>query len=134
LTSQKLEFLDHPEKDKPENRFNDGKVDPKGRFWAGTLEILEQNGPLGALYRMGKDLKLEKMVDKVEVSNGLAWSLDHKTMYFIDSPRQRVDAFDYDVETGNLSNRRIAFETGKDLGYPDGMTIDKNGNLWVAHW
>jgi sugar lactone lactonase YvrE len=106
----------------------------RGRFWAGTLEILEKNGPLGALYCMGKDLEMKKKVDLVEISNGICWSIDHKTMYFIDSPTQRVDSFEYNAETAEISNRQTIFETGKDNGYPDGMCIDEQGMLWVAHW
>jgi len=128
-----LHFLADPEHHLPKNRFNDGKVDPRGRLWAGTLEIEEKNGPLGALYRFDKDLSSKKMLDQVEISNGLAWSPDHKTMYFIDSPRVRVDAFDYNVETGDISNKRTLINI-TDGSYPDGMTIDKEGCLWVAHW
>jgi sugar lactone lactonase YvrE len=114
IHSKELKLIHDPEADKPENRFNDGKVDPRyqctavilefivcrGRFFAGTLEIAEKNGPLGALYRMDADLKVKKVEDNVVISNGLAWSLDHKTLYFIDSPKKTVDAFDYNVETG----------------------------------
>jgi len=130
--SKTLKKIFDPEEDKPLNRFNDGKIDPVGRFYAGTLEIAEKNGPLGALYVMGSDRTMTRVVDKVEVSNGLAWTSDNKTVYFIDSPTKKVDAFDYDITTGNFSNRRKVIDIVD--GYPDGMTIDNEDMIWVAHW
>eukprot|EP01114_Cavostelium_apophysatum_P014281 TRINITY_DN3660_c0_g1_i1.p1 TRINITY_DN3660_c0_g1~~TRINITY_DN3660_c0_g1_i1.p1 ORF type:complete len:294 (+),score=55.80 TRINITY_DN3660_c0_g1_i1:82-963(+) len=131
LTTKKITFIDDPESDKSQNRFNDGKTDPNGRFWAGTLELAEEN-PGGALYVMESDRKMKKVVDKVTVSNGLGWSLDHKTMYFIDSPTKKVDAFDYDLKTGTVSNRRKIIDIAD--GFPDGMTVDAEGMIWVCHW
>ena len=112
----------------------DGKCDPKGRFFAGTLEIEEKNGPLGALYMLDIDHSVKTILPRntVQVSNGLAWSADGKTVYFIDSPTKQVDAFDFNLETGEFTNRRTIIKI-KD-GYPDGMTIDEEGMLWIAHW
>ncbi len=112
-----------------QNRFNDGKCDPAGRFWAGTM------GKAGAsLYRLDRDLTVRKMFDGVRTSNGIAWSLDLKTMYYIDTPTQEVAAFDYDHATGDIKNRRVAVKVPKENGHPDGSTLDAEGHLWVAHW
>jgi sugar lactone lactonase YvrE len=132
LKTEKLTLVAQPEKDKT-LRFNDGKCDPKGRFWAGSYSY--QNTPeAGTLYRLDTDLKAHAMVKGVSCSNGIIWSADKKTMYFIDTPTFRVDAFDYDDATGGISNRRQAVRCEKSDGYPDGMAIDAEGKLWIAHW
>lgn len=122
-----------PEKHLPENRFNDGKCDPAGRYWAGTMPVTEDSAT-GSLYMFQKDLTFEKKIKGVTISNGLAWSPDQKTLYFIDSPTLKVVAFDYDNITGEISNRRIAISIEEKEGFPDGMTIDTEGKLWIAHW
>ncbi len=127
------EFLVNPESNTEETRFNDGKCDPKGRFWVGTMD-LEENRELGTLYCLDQDLNLEEKVKEVKISNGLAWSLDNKTMYYIDSPTKKVFAFDYDLETAEISNRRVLIKFAKGEGVPDGMTIDAQGKLWIAHF
>ncbi len=131
--TQQLQIIHDPESHLPDTRFNDGKCDPAGRFWAGTMSLTGAAGA-GSLYCMDKDLRVRKILDKVTVSNGIAWSLDHKTMYFIDTPTQAVAAFDYDIETGSIANRRVVVSIPKEDGLPDGMTIDAEGMLWVAHW
>ena len=115
----------------PGNRMNDGKCDRHGRFWAGTMAGDSRPGA-GALYRLDPDLSVTKVLDGVTVSNGLAWSLDDRTMYYIDTPTQRVDAFDYDLASGTIENRRPLIEIPEEAGSPDGMTIDAEGFLWVA--
>lgn len=134
LESEELTFLSDPEADLPHNRFNDGKCDPAGRFWAGTMGVGDSRGASGSLYRMDVDHTVHKMFDDVTTSNGIVWSHDNRTMYYIDTPLGRVDAFDYDHASGNISNRRTAVTIPDGQGYPDGMTIDADGNLWVAHW
>jgi len=120
------------------NRLNDGKCDSRGRLWAGTMghynqgtmEIVPKNGNLFSL----TGNKLQKHFGSIDISNGLCWSADDKMMYYIDSFKYNVEAYDYDLETGSLSNCRVAFdfkEEGVD-GVPDGMTIDSDGNLWIA--
>jgi sugar lactone lactonase YvrE len=133
LETGTVEKKAYPAKEEPGNRFNDGKCDPSGRLWAGTMAYDEKEGA-GNVYRIGADFSTQKVIENVTISNGLAWSFDKKTMYYIDTPTSRVDAFDYDDETGNISNRRTAIEVEKSLGYPDGMTIDEEGKLWIAHW
>jgi sugar lactone lactonase YvrE len=114
------------------NRFNDGKCDPCGRFLAGTMDMNEKD-PTGSLYSFdGK--AITKILGPVTISNGMAWSPDHKTFYYIDTPTRIVRAFDYDLETGTIANPRKAVHVPEALGWPDGMTSDTQGNLWVAMW
>jgi sugar lactone lactonase YvrE len=110
-------------------RMNDGKCDPAGRFWAGTMDYGETR-PIASLYVF--DGAVRRLLDDVTISNGLGWSPDHRTMYYIDTPTGRVDAFDYDERTGEATGRRL-FATVEG-GHPDGMTVDAEGFLWVALW
>ncbi|MEO8406613.1 MAG: SMP-30/gluconolactonase/LRE family protein, partial [Chitinophagaceae bacterium] len=114
-------------------RFNDGKCDPSGRFWVGTM-ALDSRRKGAVLYRFDKDKSLHVMLDSVSISNGIVWTADKKTMYYNDTPTGTVQAFDYDDKTGNISNRRVAVRIPRGSGSPDGMTIDADGNLWVALW
>ncbi|MCI0392420.1 MAG: SMP-30/gluconolactonase/LRE family protein [Acidobacteria bacterium] len=133
LDTETLEHLDDPETDLPENRFNDGKCDPAGRFWAGTMAVSEAPNR-GSLYCLDTDLTVHKRVEAVSISNGLAWSLDERMMYYVDSPTRVVSAFDYDKASGEISNRRAAIQIPDGMGFPDGMTIDEEGMLWIAMW
>ncbi|XP_019380690.1 PREDICTED: regucalcin isoform X1 [Gavialis gangeticus] len=124
------------DKDKLNNRFNDGKVDPEGRYFAGTMAeeirpaVLERRQ--GSLYTLFPDHSVVKHFDQVDISNGLDWSLDHRTFFYIDSLSYSVDAFDYDLQTGKISNRRSVYKLEKEESIPDGMCIDTEGKLWVA--
>jgi len=124
-----------PESEKSDNRFNDGKCDPAGRFWAGTMN---KGDALqlwtGALYSLDTDLSIRKHLEPVGVSNGIVWSKDAKSMYYIDTASKAVDRFDYDLETGNISQRQTVFKVPEEMGYPDGMAIDNQDKLWVAFW
>ncbi|HPF50640.1 MAG TPA: SMP-30/gluconolactonase/LRE family protein [Draconibacterium sp.] len=122
-----------PEADKPDNRFNDGKCDPSGRFWVGTMSLTGQS-EAGALYRLDPDSTIHKMIDHVGTSNGIVWSSDKTLMYYIDTPTKKVMAYDYDDASGEISNPRVAVEIPDGMGYPDGMTIDADDHLWVALW
>lgn len=127
-----LTLIADPEADLPNNRFNDGKCDPAGRFWAGTMAYSDQTTQ-GSLYRLDPDLSVHKMLGDIGIANGIVWSLDNKTMYYIDSVANTVRAFDYELATGNISNERVVIRTD-GLGLPDGMAIDAEGMLWVAHF
>ncbi|TDV53715.1 gluconolactonase [Actinophytocola oryzae] len=116
--------------DPPGGRFNDGKADAWGRFWAGTM--LDRTDGGAALYRLDPDHSLHTMATGVSVSNGLGWSPDGATMYYTDTRTGGVDAFDHDPSTGDLANRRRLVDV--DRGWPDGMTVDSDGCLWVALW
>jgi xylono-1,5-lactonase len=117
----------------PGNRFNDGKVDRLGRFWAGTMDFACKQ-PTGSLYRLMPDLQVKKMDTGYPVTNGPAWSADYRTMYHNDSVNGRVFAFDFDLDTGEVSNKRLFMQFDKAEGSPDGMTTDAEGGLWIAHW
>ncbi|MFS1511512.1 SMP-30/gluconolactonase/LRE family protein [Chengkuizengella sp. SCS-71B] len=133
IQSQKLEKIVDPESHLPENRFNDGKCDPAGRFWAGSMR-LDLEHDKAALYCLDTDLTVKKMLEPVSVSNGLAWSPDFTTMYYIDTPTQQVVAYDYNMRTGEITNKKVVVTIPLEEGGPDGMTIDAEGKLWVAHW
>lgn len=124
--------LVHPEVDQPGNRFNDGKVDRAGRFWAGTMDRKERNDT-GSLYRLDPDLACTRIDSGYTVTNGPAFSVDGRTMYHTDSGRQTIFAFDLD-DAGGASNRRVLARFGAGDGYPDGMTVDAEDCLWVAFW
>lgn len=119
--------------DRPEIRFNDGKCDPAGRLWAGTMGLQGQPG-IGSLYTLESNLSVHKKVSDVTISNGICWSHDQSTMYYIDTPTQQVVAYDYEVASGDITNRRVIIEFDRSEGGPDGMTIDADGNLWIALW
>ncbi|XP_011332720.1 regucalcin isoform X2 [Ooceraea biroi] len=120
-----------------QTRINDGKVDSFGRFWLGTMAN-EVNGQIlpnqGSLYCIDDELKPKVEVSPVSISNGLGWNIEDDTFYYIDSPTRQIAAYNYDPNEGTISNRRIVFDLNKtDLqGVPDGMTIDTDGNLWIA--
>lgn len=118
---------------RPGLRFNDGKCDPAGRFWAGTMAYDQAPGA-AALYRLDPNGRVSRMLDGVTVSNGLAWSSDGETMYYADTPTQRIDAFTFVPGTGGIGDRRPVIQISPELGAPDGLTIDAEGGLWVALW
>lgn len=131
--TKELQFICNPESHLQENRFNDGKCDPAGRFWAGTTDSIGIDGK-GALYCLHTDLSVDKKLEKVSTSNGLAWSPNNKYMYFIDTPTRKVVRFHYDIHTGHIENPKDVIEIPEGEGLPDGMTIDEEGMLWIAHW
>jgi len=135
LESRKLTVLGEPEAEKVRrgNRFNDGKCDPRGRFWAGTMAVSEAGGA-GGLYRLDPDGRIHRMLDGVSISNGIVWSASADRMYYIDTPSREVAVFDYDDASGAISNRQVAVRFPADHGWPDGMTIDAEGRLWIAEW
>ena len=128
-----LQRLNQPEPERIGNRFNDGKCDTQGRFWSGTMDFACQ-APTGALYRFSPDGQCTRMSDGYAVTNGPAWSLDGGTMYFNDTLQSRTHAFDFDPADGTLSRQRIWREFGPGEGFPDGMTTDAAGRLWIARW
>ncbi len=125
-----LTHLADPEQDLPDNRFNDGKCAPDGRFFAGTISLVKKTGT-AKLYRLDPDLTLHEAFAPVTNSNGIAWSIDGKTVYYIDTPRKEVLSFDYE-NNGHLSNLRSVISTAHLDSSPDGMTMDAEGNLWIA--
>jgi xylono-1,5-lactonase len=128
-----LEHLENPEPGLAQNRFNDGKVDPLGRFWAGTMDYHGEK-PTGSLYRFDPDLSCTRIESGYAVSNGPVWSIDGRTMYHNDTALRRVYAYDFDLESGAVANRRLFLEFQTGDGFPDGMTVDAQGGLWIAHY
>jgi sugar lactone lactonase YvrE len=129
----KLDVLAEPEPDKPGNRFNDGKCDRQGRLWAGTMGDVDWDSPIGSLYRFDASKKPVRMDEGICCSNGLGWSPDNRTMYFSESFRYKIHAYDFDPSTGDVANRRIFASV--DLGggaFPDGLTVDSEGFVWSA--
>jgi sugar lactone lactonase YvrE len=125
--------LPSPRGEPDHNRFNDGKCDPRGRFLAGTMDGNEKEDS-GTLYSLSPEGQARKLLTHVRISNGLAWSPNGKILYFIDTPSRQVMAFDYDLDTGKLMNARPLIKFDKSFGWPDGMTTDTDGNLWIAMW
>jgi sugar lactone lactonase YvrE len=124
-----LTAIADPEADKPDNRFNDGKCSPDGRFFVGTISLVKKTGD-ARLYRLDPDLTLHEAFGPVTNSNGIAWSADGATAFYIDTPRREVLAFDY--TNGQLQNMRSVISTAGLEASPDGMVMDASGNLWIA--
>ncbi len=117
----------------PSLRLNDGRVDSRGRLWAGTMSYA-QKPQAGALYRLDAGFGLAPVVERVTISNGLGWSPRDDLMYYIDTPTRRVDVFDFDPPSGSLENRRPFVEIEEPGFFPDGMTVDTDGYVWVCLW
>ena len=128
-TDSLVKMVDNPEFSIG-SRFNDGKCGPDGCLWVGTYA---EDKKQCALYRVG-DGKIEKMLDGVTNSNGIAWCPDGKRMYYIDTPTRTVQAFDFDAAQGTISNGKVTITIPEEYGNPDGSTIDSEGNLWIGHW
>lgn len=133
LDNQTMDLICDPEENIPDNRFNDGKCDPAGRFFAGTMSV-KNVSHAGNLYSLETNYSVRKKINGVTCSNGMAWSPDHRVFYYIDTGEQQVAAYDYDVTYGSISNKRFIISIPADEGYPDGMTIDSDGMLWIALW
>jgi len=132
LAAGSFDPIGHPEAHRPDNRFNDGKVDRSGRFWAGTMDDSEREAA-GCLYRLDPDLNWTRFDEGYRVTNGPAFSPDGRLMYHNDSARQVTYTFDLD-EAGTPGERREFARFGEGDGYPDGMTVDAEGCLWIAFW
>ncbi len=115
----------------PGTRMNDAACDPQGRFWAGTLANDYHEGG-GALFRLDGSGQHTLMLDGLTISNGLGWSPDGRTMYLVDSGPRLIYAFAFDPENGDLSGQRVVVTVSREVGAPDGMTVDRDGDLWVA--
>lgn len=121
------------EQDRPNNRFNDGKCDRQGRFWAGTMSMVGEPAA-AALYRLGHDLGVQKMEDRIGTTNGIAWSPDDRLMYFTETVRRTIYVYDFDPDCGRISNRRVFAQVPEQRGVPGGLTVDSDGFVWSANW
>ena len=129
-----LELVMAVEDDNPLNRFNDAKVDRRGRLWAGTMNDIEWDAPSGSLYRIDPSLELSRRVDEVVCANGLGWSPDGSTFYFGESFRYAIFAYDFDSDSGVVSARRVFATVDRSSGaFPDGLTVDAEGGVWSVH-
>ncbi len=126
-------FFGDMERPLERNRLNDGKCDAAGRLWVGSMNMDVTEGQ-AALYCLTPEKQCAKMLDGVTVSNGLGWSLDGRFLYYIDTPSGFLWRFDFDLETGRISNRTALIDYGNEEGNFDGMTVDAEGCLWIAHW
>ncbi len=128
-----LSWLGKPDAALPGVRFNDGRVDRQGRFWAGSMVETEPRDARGNLYCVGKDGAVQRRESGIIISNGLSWSPDSRQMYFADSPLRSIYVYDFDANDGSIANRRV-FANTPEGAHPDGATVDAEGYLWSAHW
>ena len=133
LNTSEQFFCTNIENEITNNRTNDGKCDSEGRLWIGTMDV-DLKDFCGSLYVIDNNFQLHKKLPSLSISNGIAWSDDNSIMYFIDTPTQKINAFDFDAATGNIIFRKMVVEIPLIMGSPDGMCIDTEGMLWVAHW
>jgi len=121
------------ERERADTRMNDGACDARGRLWAGTMSLRGDTRG-AALYRLDPDLTVRRMLPGVSVSNGVGWSPEGDTLYHVDSPRRRIDVYDYDEAAGAIAGRRAVVPIAPELGLPDGLAVDAEGGIWVALW
>ena len=127
----KLKFIAHPEDGKAGARFNDGKVDRGGRFWAGTMD---PRSATSALYRLDPDRTVTPMEKGIIISNGLGWDLNNHRMYYVDSLHYVVYVYNFNARKGSLSGRRVFLQVPPEEGQPDGLTVDSQGYIWIAFY
>jgi len=128
-----LEIVVSPEGDRLGNRFNDGKCDRRGRFWAGTMDAAAETTS-GSLYRLSPDLAVSRVLTGVTIPNGIGWSPDDRTMYFTDSALRTIVAFDFEGDSGEIGSPRDFVSIDSACGVPDGLTVDDEGFVWSVHW
>jgi sugar lactone lactonase YvrE len=131
--NKKLQYLVHAERDEPANRYNDGRCDRRGRLWIGTMDI-DMRRASGSFYRVSADRSTTRLFDGVTVPNSTAFSPDDRTLYFADSPRRTIWAFDFNLHAGSIGERRVFAEITGRSGYPDGSCVDAEGFLWNAEY
>jgi sugar lactone lactonase YvrE len=128
--SEEVARVDLPD-EPPDNRVNDGRCDPAGRLWIGTMRA-DGDGAAGSLYRVDPDLSVRRVATDLGISNGIDWSPDGERMYHVDSATGRVDVYDFEVRQGLASGRRALVAVPEDQGVPDGLVVDAEGGIWVA--
>jgi len=114
-------------------RFNDGSVDPAGRYWIGTMDY-EARNPIGLLYKFNTDYSTEVMENNLVISNGIGWSPDRRKMYLTDSFFKKIYIYDYNMSNGSIDNKHVFVDSEEEEGVPDGLTVDSQGCVWSARW
>lgn len=132
LETQTFNHIINPEVDLPNNRFNDGKCDLKGRYFAGTMDNFEKDFS-GSLYCYDGN-KLTKKESNLSISNGLGWNMDSSKFYLTDTVRRVIYVYDYDLETSSLTNKKVFVKIKEEDGYPDGLCVDSQNHIWSAHY
>ena len=133
FTNGTAELIGDPEAHLPDNRFNDGRCDRAGRFWAGTMSHGEK-APTGTLYRLDPDRSIHPFETGIVIPNSLGFSPDDRTMYFADTVTESIFAYDFDLASGTITNKRLFASTADDPGHPDGSAVDADGCLWNAQF
>lgn len=126
-----FDAIARPDASLPQHRFNEGKCDPRGRFWAGTMNDAVRE-PTGSLFRLDAQREVTRMLTGITVPNSLAWSPDGRVMYFADTETRTIGAFDFDPGDGTIGGRRLFADLRDGAGRPDGSTVDADGCLWNA--
>ena len=133
LDTEKIDWIAKPEANIARNRFNDGKCDRNGRFWAGTMDD-KLTDRTGSLYRLDPDMSVHRLEQGVGIANALSWSPDDTKFYFADTLDREIHVYDYDRDAGSIRNKRLFASTRNDPGVPDGSTVDSEGFVWNAQW
>jgi len=128
-----ISLLSYIDSENTQTRLNDGKCDPAGRLWVGTMHM-PQDKTDGNLYMVDSLGKVTLTLDSITISNGIVWSSDASTMYYIDTPTATIRAFDFSLSSGEITNERVVVNVDERDGYPDGMAIDEENKLWVGLW
>lgn len=132
INTKEILNLSDIESDEVDQRFNDGKCDPNGNLWVGSINFKKE--PNASLYKVDEKGKVNKMLGGITISNGIVWTKDKKIMYYIDTPTGKIKAFDFNITDSTISNGRVVIEVNEKDGFPDGMAIDENDMLWVGMW
>jgi sugar lactone lactonase YvrE len=132
IENKKITQIINPEKDKPNNRFNDGKCDKNGVYFAGTMDNNEEKIN-GSLYSFD-GVNVSKKETNLFISNGLGWNKSSTKFYLTDSPKRVIYVYDYDLKTSNITNKKIFVNIPEKDGFPDGLCIDEEDYIWSAHW
>ena len=128
-----VEIVASPETNLPTNRFNDGACDARGRFWAGTMDD-EETAPTGHLYRLDPDRSVTRFDAGFVITNAIRWNAKGDRLYFVDSAQRTIWAYDFDLERGQPGQRRVFAQLSEADGWPDGLCVDAEDNVWGAHW
>jgi sugar lactone lactonase YvrE len=132
--TNECEFVFDPYENNPDMAFNDATVDRQGRYLVNSYNKTDLNAPDGSIYRLDPDRSVHKIATGLVLANGMGFSPDGKTLYVVEMFRYTVAAYDYDTEKGEASNKRVFVQIPEEKGMPDGLTVDTDGHVWLAHW